>query len=231
MEQPLRDVMREDADDELWDEELKPPEVLRDAGEQLLRRAGALRLNTVSGPTVEDRLLALARRIGRIEYLRSDQVNLFEHEREPADECEREAEEERTRAFVIWCADQLTETAVVAIELAITVYVAVEPEYKQRAQIVAEMREELLSEMAMESDSLTRWGTLEPRKRPVADDVHIALGSIAQEVALAAYHWAESRWPGQAGLTAVEIAAQLLAHSDRIARAADYASWPGLEDE
>jgi hypothetical protein len=93
------------------------------------------------------------------------------------------------------------------------------------------MREELLSELAMESDSLTRWGTLEPRKRPVADEVHIAIGSIAQEVALAAYHWAEGRWPGQAGLTAVEIAAQLLAHSDRIARAADYASWPGLEDE
>jgi hypothetical protein len=45
------------------------------------------------------------------------------------------------------------------------------------------------------------------------------------------YNWAEGRWPGQAGLTAVEIAAQLLAHGDRIARAADYASWPGLEDE
>jgi hypothetical protein len=150
MEQPPRDVMLGDADDELWDEELKPPEVLRDAGELLLRRAGALRLNTVSGPTVEDRLLALARRIGRIEYLRSDQVSLFEHE--PADEWEREAEEERTRAFVIWCADQLTETAVVAIELAIAVYVAVEPEYKQRAQIVAEMREELLSELTMEND-------------------------------------------------------------------------------
>src|SRR5881392_768809 len=107
MEQPPRDVMLEDADDdELWDEEFKAQEVLRDAGEQLLRRAGALRLNSVSGPTVEDRLLALSRRIGRIEYLRSDQVSLSEPEREPADECEREAEEERTRAFVIWCADQ-----------------------------------------------------------------------------------------------------------------------------
>ncbi len=228
MERPPGDVAVDDADDdEFEDDEPRASESLREAADQLLRRAGKLRFDAGSGQDVEDRLLALLSRIGEIDYRRSDHTSILDDdEPEPADEWEREHREETTRAFLFWCSDQLAEAAVVAIEYATAVYDAIKPDYQKRADILAEMRDELLDELAMESESLKRWGELEPSKREVSHEVMIALGSIAHELAIAAYHWRQGRWPGEAGLTGVEIAAKLLAHGERIAQASGHGAWP-----
>lgn len=213
------------------DEDLSPPEVLRNAGEQLLSHAAKLRVTAAGAPSVEDRLLALCARIGRVEYLRSDHESMLEYEREPLDEPGREDREERWRAFNLWCVEQLTGCAVLALQLAVTVYVTVAAEWQPRPEIIAEMREELMSQLAMEADSLTRWGALDPGWRDVAHELHIRMGSVAAAVAQAAYEWQEGRFAGEAGLRGVEIAAETLAHAARIADACEYHDWPVADNE
>jgi hypothetical protein len=69
------------------------------------------------------------------------------------------------------------------------------------------------------------------RKRDVSYEVTIALGSIAQELAIGAYHWRQGRWPAEAGLTGVQTAAKLLAHGERIAHACGHGAWPATADD
>ena len=124
-----------------------------------------------------------------------------------------------------WLADQLAQAAGVAIELALAVYGAVSPECVQRSEIVADIRTELLEELGYASDALTRWGPLGLDAREAGREARIVLESVAHQLALAAYFWAEDTMPGEAGLQAVEIAAQLLAHAHRTATTADYDDW------
>jgi hypothetical protein len=136
-----------------------------------------------------------------------------------------EARENSTREFVCWLADQLAQAAGLAIELALVVYGAVSPECVQRSEIVADIRTELLEELGYASDALTRWGPLGLDAREAGREARIVLESVAHQLALAAYFWAEDTMPGEAGLQAVEIAAQLLAHAHRTATTADYDDW------
>ena len=220
------------ADDGVLDDEEnpQPSEVLRAAGEQLLRRAATVRVDADGGPLIEDRLLVLCGRVGRVEYLRSDHESMLEYERESVDEPGRQDRDARRHAFEVWCIAQLTDCALLALQLAVAVYVTVAPEYQQRPQIIAEISGELMSELAMEASSLTRWGALDSDWQEIARELHICMGSIASAVATAVYEWQEGRFVGQAGVVGIEIAAQTLAHAARIADACDH-PWPDGEDD
>jgi hypothetical protein len=124
--------------------------------------------------------------------------------------------EQSTRGFICWCADQLAETAGLAIEFA-TVLCAEVEDHKSRSEIVDELRSELMMELAIEAAPPTRHAPLSATKRAVADDVEVDLRFAAGDLAKAAFELADSRWPAQAASTAVYIAAKLLAAGGRIA--------------
>jgi hypothetical protein len=167
----------EDAVDDIDDIEESEPEApprLRAAGEDSLRRGQDVRSSSLESD-VGDRLLRVLHQVGRIDHVCHEQAGgLFREDREPRDEWEREELEQSTRGFICWCADQLAETAGLAIEFATTLCAEVE-DHKSYSEIVDELRSELMMELAIETAPPTRHAPLSATKRAVADDVEVGL--------------------------------------------------------
>jgi hypothetical protein len=194
----------EDAVDDVEEPEPEAPPRLRAAGEDILRRGQDVRSSSLEND-VGDRLLRVLHQVGRIDHVCHEQAGgLFAEDREPRDEWEREDLEQSTRGFICWCADQLAETAGLAIEFATMLCAEVE-DHKSRSEIVDELRSELMMELAIETAPPTRHTPLSATKRAVADDVEVDLRFAAGDLAKAAFELADSRWPAQAANTAVYI--------------------------
>ena len=98
-------------------------------------------------------------------------------------------------------------------------------DHKSRSEIVDELRSELMMELAIETAPPTRHAPLSATKRAVAS-VEVDLRFAAGDLANAAFELADSRWPAQAAVTAVYVAAKLLAAGGRMADIVGYESWP-----
>jgi hypothetical protein len=226
-EQQLPEDAVEDIDDVEEPEPEAPPR-LRAAGEDILRRGQDVRSSSLESD-IGDRLLRVLHQVGRIDHVCHEHAGgLFAEDREPQDEWERAELEQSTRGFICWCADQLAEAAGLAVEFA-TVLCAEVEDHKSRSKIVDELRSELMMELAIETAPPTRHAPLSATKRAVADDVEIDLRFAAGDLAKAAFELADSRWPAQAAVTAVYVAAKLLAAGGRIADTVGYESWPERE--
>ncbi len=229
----------EDFDRDLEEEAADASPQLQEAVEQLLVVARAARrpLPAAGGRTDQDRLRRLLELVGELNYERLEACGLFtsDDEREPSDTREREDQAEQDRAFARHCADRLAVIAVVAIDFAIELAAGCDDGggswAKARNDAIVEIRDELLSELAMQT---LRPGVprLTANKRDVADHLRlIVLPAAALEIADATYELAHSHFPGQAGSTATYLAANVLAAGAQIAAAARYQDWPAVDDD
>jgi hypothetical protein len=161
----------EDDIDDIDDVEEREPEApprLRAAGEDILRRGQDVRSSSFESD-VGDRLLRVLHQVGRIDHVCHEQAGgLFAEDREPRDEWEREDLEQSTRGLICWCADQLAETAGLAIEFATMLCAEVE-DHKSRSEIVDELRSELMMELAIETAPPTRRTPLSADEELVGD--------------------------------------------------------------
>jgi hypothetical protein len=153
---------------------------------------------------------------------------LFAEDPEPREEWEREHLEESTRSFICWCADQLAETAALAVEFATALCLEVD-DHKRPSAVVDELRGELMNEMAIETAAGVDRRGVAASKRAVAETLEVDLRFAAIELATAAHELADSRWPAQAASSAVYLAARLLAVGERIADTVGYHGWPEPE--
>jgi hypothetical protein len=223
-----REQLPEDTVGDVEEPEAEAPPRLRAAGEDILRRGQDVRSSSLESD-IGDRLLRVLHQVGLIDHVCHEHAGgLFAEDREPQDEWEREDLEQSTRGFICWCADQLAEAAGLAVEFA-TVLCAEVEDHKSRSEIVDELRSELMMELAIETAPPTRHAPLSATKRAVADDVEIDLRFAAGDLAKAAFELADSRWPAQAAVTAVYVAAKLLAAGGRIAETVGYESSPERE--
>jgi hypothetical protein len=170
-EQQLPEDVVDDIDDVEEAEHEAPPR-LRAAGEDILRRGQDVRSTSLESD-VGDRLLRVLHQVGRIDHVCHEQAGgLFAEDREPRDEWEREDVEQSTRGFICWCADQLAETAGLAIEFATMLCGEVE-DHKSRSEIVDELRSELMMELAIDTAPPTRHTPLSATKRLSPDDAEV----------------------------------------------------------
>lgn len=219
----------EDADD---DDELQVAPALRDAAERLLAHSRA------GGPASrwssdQERVIGLLQLLGRLNEQRQHAAGLFTEDDEPVDEEERRYQAERDRGFIVHCADSLVEIAAAALEFAIELTASFDgdkPARQARNDAIDELRSELLGELVTLPPRPGVPG-LSPTKRDVSSYLGmIVLRSAALDVAVVAYELTYDRFPGQAAMTAVYLAAQLLIAGEEIATAVDYRQWPALDD-
>lgn len=98
-----------------------------------------------------------------------------------------------------------------------------------RAAAINDVREELLGELAIDAAHPARH-PVRPTRRDVADFLGmVVLRSAALDLAAAAHQLNDSRWPGQAAVTATSLAADLLTAGDEIASAAGYLDWSDID--
>lgn len=218
----------DDPDDE-YEDEVAVPERLGAAAEALLVLAARARAGSESD---RDRLVDLLALVGGFDHARREATGLFiDFEPEPVDEQERADLADRERAFVCWCADQLVELAAHAVEFAVALLASLHDDDPSpaRAAAINEVREELLGELAIDAARPSRH-RVQPTRRDVADFLGVAvLPFAAVDLAEAAHRLNDSRWPGQAAVTATTLAANLLTAADKIASAAGYLDWSDID--
>lgn len=212
-------------------DEVAVPERLGAAAEALLVLAARARGRTGS-ESDRDRLVDLLALVGAFDHARHEATGSFlDFEPEPVDEHERENLADRERSFVCWCVDQLVELAAHAVEFAVTLLASLHDDEPGRARPAAvnDVRAELLGELAIDAAHPARH-PVQPTRRDVADFLGVVvLRSAALDLAAAAHQLSDSRWPGQAAVTAASLAADLLTAGGEIASAAGYLDWAEID--
>ena len=142
---------------------------------------------------------------------------------EPADEAER------VGGFIRPCADELALIASLAVQFSVALMRSLTADWQDKAETIIDIRADLMTELAALAERPPY--PLAPTKRDVADEVERTLSTSALSIAQAAHELRDACLPGQASVTMIDLAAQLLHTGMLIAETAGYQGWPALEGD
>lgn len=124
---------------------------------------------------------------------------------------------------------RLARIASLAVDFSVALMCSLTADWQDKADTIVDIRADLMTELAVLAERPIY--PLAPTERDVADEVDRTLTTSVLGIAQAAHELRDARLHGQASVTMIDLAAQLLHTGMLIAETAVYHGWPALEGD